>query len=109
MVVPDVQDADAPGEVEIFVTINVPELRPLRLGNEDGVHVRHPARHMLAAQLQQGWGPRLIFEHNPFPFSRIWRFIPKHSTTLVPASPGPVSPASSDASQRLPLHRRLGW
>jgi hypothetical protein len=35
-----------------------------RLGNKDGMHIRHTARHLLCAQLQQGWGTRLICEHS---------------------------------------------
>ncbi len=42
-----------------------------------------------------------------FPFSRIWRFMPKHSTTLVPASPGTVSREASASRQSVPLHRRF--
>ncbi len=45
--------------------------------------------------------------HFAIPFSRIYRFMPKHRTHLVPASPRAVSLEPRDPSQRSPLHRRF--
>jgi hypothetical protein len=53
---PNIHNPDAARKVDILIAIKVPELRPLRLRNEDRVHVGHAARHVLRAQLQQGWG-----------------------------------------------------
>ena len=57
-----------------------------------------------------GQGPAqrrsLVCQHSN-PFSRIYRFMPKRQTHLVPASSGAVSPGSHESSQRSPLHRRF--
>src|SRR5262249_34458771 len=42
------------------------------------------------------------------PFSKTYRFLPKHRTGLVPASARAVSRRIATRRQRSPLHRRLG-
>jgi len=41
------------------------------------------------------------------PFSKTYRYMPKHPTRLVPASPWAVAPGPPDPGQRSPLHRRF--
>src|SRR6185437_5999012 len=50
---------------------------------------------------------RRIVVYHSLPSSRIYRFMPKHRTYLVPASAGRVAPEPRDPGQRLPLHRRF--